>query len=295
MAIMNEQSNPMLSESEKGFKKIDSPSSMARALGLNQDLKTLHGRDREYTSDLPVMVNGTFPAERILYDGDFLNGKFEKVLIGVRLKEPLDIWSYTSNVLSEAFLEWFIENGGDSRLAESVAQLEDLKEKGRIAKENMQNGGYVLIKRIIEQAEKLGYSGYLLTDLAKEFERKKIIAESAVKVFLADFPEYSLFSNHFNEEKTFYAAIPKKGKGRISAMEIVILPSRIPNGEVTIEFQLGTMKVDEQGALTKFFEIHPPVLPSTGKYQQRWFAGDIETVTKLAIEARRNILTELGK
>jgi hypothetical protein len=300
---MNETRENPYPEGKEAFQKINSPIEMARALDLVLDPKSRHSREREYSRDITTDgASGLPPVEIILCSRDFHYGELEEVYLGVRLKEPSEIGGLEYNILSEDFLKWFVTNGGDPLLAEKVEQMEDSKEKGRVQKTIMREGGYALVTKVFQEAESLGYFKYLRVSLISELERKRKfaeleikIAEAEAKVFLDEFPQYSLFSNRFKEENAFYAAIPNKRKDRVKAMKITISLSWQEMNEGIVEFQLGSMKIDDQENLSRFHQIDPPELPSTGKYQQRWFQGDIKTNIEQAIQARRNILDELGK
>ena len=292
---MNEIFSDSLAETTRLVGKIDSPSKMAQTLGFLQAPESLHSRDRDYAKDLKENPSCPYPAEITLYSGDFINAEFEEMNIGVRLKEPLQRWVKNCSVLSDSFLNWFIENGGDPQLAEAVRQLEDPQQKGRIRKDLMKEKGYLLVGQIIQRAEELGYFEYLLDKLSREFEKKKEIALIAVEKFLAEFPDYSLFRNRFNEEEAFYAAKPGKRKKRTPAMKIEIHPF-FESDKGVVEYQLGSMVVDdEEGTISSFFKVELPKLPSTNQYPQRWFKGKLETVIEQAIEARKQIQVELGK
>jgi hypothetical protein len=293
--MMNELPSDSSAQIDRETIKIDSPVKMARALGFIQNPESLHSPFRDYAQDFSESIVFVLPVEKTLASHDSKYGEGEQVFLGVQLKKPCQIWSKEDSVVSDAFLNWFIENGGNPQLAQEVRLLTDKAGWDWIDKKVMRGKGYRLIAQIIKQAEALGYFEYRLGILTGEFENKKTIAEAGVKEFLEAFPQYSLFSNRFNEEKTFYAAKPAIKKGRIQAMEIKINPPLGSEDKGIFEFQLGSMKVDEEGNLSSFFKVDPPVLPSTGKYQQRWFKGDMAEIVKQAIEARKNILTELGK
>lgn len=285
---------PPDSERIKEERKIKSPSQMARALGFFQDAKTAHSSDRNYSKDF--LEKGPYPAVKVLYSGDHSDGQLEEVSLGVRLKEPWQDWTEENSVFSDAFLNWFTEKGGDFQLADDVRQLKTSTPRGqknRVKKAIMREKGYPLVAQIIEQAEELGYFEYLWEKLSSEFEEKKAIAEETVRIFLEQFPQYPFFSNRFGEEKAFYATKPEIKKGRIAAMRININPHLDPENTGTIEFQLGSMKIDKDEILSDFRPKNLPKLSSTGQYPQRWFKGKMLTILEGAIKARKKIQTEL--
>ena len=289
---MKEHDEYPAAEDERTPKKINSPIEMAKALRFIPD-PISRGRERYYSRDSGADF---LPIETILHSEDFHDGTLEEVHVGVRAKESSENWSMENNVLSDTFLDWFVENGGDAVLKEEIKKLEDSIEKGRIKKIDMRKKGYAKVVEIIQQADRLGYFEYLTNLFTDELERKKIInesnamiAEAAVKVFLAEFPQYTIFSNLLREEGDFYAAIPTIKKGRVQAMKITIHPSHSAKGQDTVEFQLGSMILDEQKTLSRFHQVNPPVLPSTGKPQQRWFRGEMGAIVEEAITARKNL------
>lgn len=294
---MSELPSDSSGQVEKRQAKIDSPTKMARALGFTQNPESYTVHFREYTKDFPETTVFVLPAEKSLDSSDSKYGEAEQVFVGVQFKGPCRIWERKYSVVSEAFLDWFFKSGGNSQLAEDVRSLEpkEIMRRDWIDKKAIKERGYGLIARIIKEAEALGYFEYQLRILTAEFEKKKTIAEAAVKEFLEAFPEYSLFSNRFNEEETFYAAKPTVKKGKVQAMEIRVYSGLRPDNTGTIEFNLGSMKIDEQGNLTSFFQVAPPVLPSTGKYQDQCFRGDMNTIVAQAIDARKRIQRELRK
>lgn len=282
-------------EREKEIKRIKSPSQMAKSLGFIQDPKTAHSHDREYSKDF--QEEGALPAVKTLYSGDFLQGQYEEVSVGVRLREPRQIWFEKHPVVSDAFLNWFEENGGDSKLAEKVKglkppiekqQLEERQQKDRVKKDKMKKEGYSLMARIIEQTEELGYFEYLREKLSSEFKRKKDIAEEGVKQFLAEFPQYSLFKDSFDEEGIFYIAEKKIEGGKVPAMEISIDANLDAENTGKIGFRLGSMEIDEEGTLSSFYFKGFSKLLS-GEYPQTWFEGEMSTIIGQAIEARKEI------
>jgi len=291
---MNEILSDSLAETTRLVGIIDSPSKMARALGFLQDSESLHSRDRDYVKGFQENPSCPYPAEITIYSGDFIDAEFEEMNIGVQFKEPLLRWAKNYSVLSNSFLNWFVENGGDSQLAEAVRQLKDPQQQDRIKKDTMKEKGYLLVGQIIQQAEELGYFKYLLDKLSREFEKKKEIALVAVEKFLAEFPDYSLFRNRFNEEEAFYAAKTAKRKGRTAAMKIEVHPL-LESDEGVIEFQLGSMMADKEGTISGFSGVELPKFPSTNQYPQRWFKGRLEVIIGQAVEARKQIQVELGK
>lgn len=280
---------------EKGQTKIDSPIKMARALGFTQNPESLHSPFRDYAKDFPKTNQSILPAEKTLASYDSKYGEAEQVSVGAQFKDPCQIWKRETSVVSCSFLDWFVENGGNPQLAQEVRLLEDKAGWDWIDKKVMREKGYRLITQIIKQAEDLGYFRYQLDILSDEFERKKTIAEAGIKTFLGEFPEYSFLYNRFKEEGAFYAAKPAAKKERLPSMKIIIIPQLDSPNDVIIEFQLGRARIDEEGNLVDFYKVDPPVLPSTGKYQQRWFKGNMREAMAQAILARKRILFELHR
>jgi len=277
---------------------IKSPSQMARALRFNQDPETAHSRDRDYWRNR--LEDGPYPAREILRSADFSpdEGEFEEVYLGVRLEEPLQNWTKENSITSEVFLDWFIEKGGDSQLADAVRQLKastPKSQRNKVSKKIMREKGYSLMVQVIGQAEELGYFEYLREELSREFEEKKTTAQKAAAVFLAPFPQYSRFINRFGEEKgVFYAAESEVKKRRVAAMWIKVNPFLDLENTGKIEFQLGTMEIDEKGNLSDFRQKDPPKLRSTGAYPQKYFIGELWSIINHAIEVRKAIQDELG-
>jgi len=61
-----------------------------------------------------------------------------------------------------------------------------------------------------------------------------------------------------------------------------------------MEFQLGTMEIDEKGNLSDFRQKDPLKLRSTGAYPQKYFIGELWSIINHAIEVRKAIQDELG-
>lgn len=267
---------------------------MARVLNFTQVPETLHGRDRDYTKDLPL-DSSAIPTEATLYSGDFLNARYEEIAIGVQFREPGQIWGDGSSVLEDSFLTWFTQNGGEPQLAEAIKHLEEADQKDRIRKSLMREKGYSLVAQIIQQAEKLGYFEHLRRNLVDRYERGKAFSAEWLPKFLAEFPEFSLVYDRFFEEKKIYAARPAQRRGRMSAMMVSIHPIWNTVDEGGIGFELGTMRVDDNGGWSRFHRLDNHRLPSTGEYPLTWFRGKMEESVRLAIASRKQILTELGK
>jgi len=302
---MNEFRSGYQPDSKESARSINSPVEMARVNGFEPVAKN-QGRRREYSKEFEGQRAAGLPdMVMILRSEDFHDGELEEIHFGVRLKEGRIKWELEESIFSQAFLDWMVANGGDVKWIDSVKEMKSSTEKGRLQKTKMRENGYDLVAQIIQQAEDLGYFDYLRKSLAVRIEEINAFAEVEIKAaeeaigaFLKEFPQYTIFGNQLEEERTVYAAKLPIRKGRVQAMKVVFHQSVDKMDEGTIEFQLGSMAIDEQNNLIRFSQIDPPK-DADGKYPPRWFQGRLYDedggIIKKAVESRKKILGDLKR